>query len=66
MMCPCGRRTVYIKKRIIINGVDCGILKVEVCKSCKSEYFSNEVVKYVQDKVNKIKPRNYKMSYLDK
>lgn len=53
--CPCGGHIKWKKERIIQEGVDCGILDVEICEKCGSKYFPEESMSIVE---NKLKENN--------
>jgi hypothetical protein len=49
--CPCGGKVTWQKKRIEIQGIDCGILDVEYCNKCGSEYFPEEPMVIIEQKL---------------
>ncbi len=49
--CPCGRKIKWKKDRIIIEGVNCGVLDIEYCIKCGEEYFPDEVMEIVEEKL---------------
>ena len=49
--CPCGGRIRWLRKKVVIDGVDCGVLDVEYCNKCKSEYFPEESVLVIEQKL---------------
>lgn len=49
--CPCGSKVTWQKKRIEIQGIDCGILDVEYCDKCGSEYFPEESMVIIEQKL---------------
>ncbi|MGB3479881.1 MAG: hypothetical protein WBB67_12060 [bacterium] len=51
--CPCGGRIKWQKKRIEIQGVDCGILDVEYCPRCGSEYFPEQSMVIIEENLKK-------------
>tara|TARA_Y100000310_G_scaffold261510_1_gene270892 strand:+ start:490 stop:828 length:339 start_codon:yes stop_codon:yes gene_type:complete len=51
--CPCGGKIKWKKERIIRDGIDCGILEIEVCPECGEEYLPDESLKVVEQKLKK-------------
>ncbi|MBS3155287.1 hypothetical protein J4404_02190 [Candidatus Woesearchaeota archaeon] len=49
--CPCGGKVEWKKERIIQQGIDCGILDVEICNKCKSKYLPEESMIVVENKL---------------
>src|SRR3989344_7622170 len=49
--CPCGGKIKWKKEKVIVDGVDCGILDVETCSKCGEEYFPEETMKIVETKL---------------
>ena len=49
--CPCGGKIKWIKKKVTKDGVDCGILDVEVCDRCNEEYLPDWSMEIVEDKL---------------
>ncbi len=49
--CPCGGKVKWTKERVIQDGVDCGVLDVEICERCDSKYFPEESVEIIEDKL---------------
>lgn len=53
--CPCGGKVKWTKERIVQEGIDCGILDIEICNKCKSKYLPEESMFIVE---NKLKENN--------
>lgn len=53
--CPCGGTLKWKKKKIIEDGIDCGILNVEYCEKCGEVYLPDESLEIVE---NKLKEHN--------
>ena len=66
MKCPCGGKIEKVKKEFIYRMVNCGILELGICSRCKSEYFSNIVVKRVKNILKREKPVRYVTNYIEK
>ena len=49
--CPCGGRVRWKKGKVVVEGVDCGVLDVEVCCKCGEEYLPDESLEIVEDKM---------------
>ncbi len=49
--CPCGGKIEWKKDKVVIEGVDCGILDVEYCPKCKEEYLPEESMIIVEKKL---------------
>jgi len=49
--CPCGGKVKWRKRKVVIDGVDCGILAVEYCNKCGSEYFPEESMEIIEKKM---------------
>jgi len=49
--CPCGGKVEWKKERIIQQGIDCGMLDVEICNKCKSKYLPEESMIVVENKL---------------
>lgn len=49
--CPCGGTVKWKKERVIQEGIDCGILDVEYCSKCGEEYFPEESLEIVENKL---------------
>jgi len=49
--CPCGGKIEWKKDKVIIQGIDCGILDVEYCQKCNEEYLPEESMKIVEKKL---------------
>ena len=51
--CPCGGKVKWKKEKLVIDGIDCGILDVEICSTCGEQYFPEETMEIVQEKLKK-------------
>ena len=49
--CPCGGKVKWKKEKVIKEGIDCGLLDVEICNKCGEEYFSDESMEVVENKL---------------
>src|SRR3989344_2769144 len=49
--CPCGGKIEWKKDKVIVQGIDCGILDVEYCVKCNEEYLPDESMKIVEKKL---------------
>ena len=51
--CPCGGKVQWKKEKVTVEGVDCGILDVEICSSCGEQYFPEQTMEVVQNTLKK-------------
>lgn len=49
--CPCGGEVEWKKNKVVVQGVDCGILDVEICSKCGDEYLSEKSMEIVEKKL---------------
>lgn len=49
--CPCGGRVQWKEERVVIEGIDCGILDVEYCPKCGEQYLPEESMERVEEKL---------------
>jgi len=49
--CPCGGKVKWKKDRVIMEGIDCGILDVEYCEKCGEEYLPGDSFDIVEKKM---------------
>ena len=49
--CPCGGKVKWEKEKVIQDGIDCGILDIEICEKCGSKYFPEESMEIIEDKL---------------
>lgn len=49
--CPCGARVKWKRKKIIQEGINCGILDIEYCPKCGSEYFPDRTMAVIEKKL---------------
>lgn len=52
--CPCGNKVQWQKEKVVVEGVDCGVLDVEVCSKCREKYFPEETMEIIQEKLKKV------------
>lgn len=46
--CPCGGRLRRKEEETIIDGINCGLLKVETCLRCGSKYFPDASMEIIE------------------
>ena len=49
--CPCGGKIEWKRKKVVIEGINCGILDVEYCNKCNSEYFPEDSMQVIEKKL---------------
>lgn len=49
--CPCGGKIKWVNKEVIMEGVNCGVLDVEICDKCGSEYLPDLSMEIVEAKL---------------
>ncbi|MDP7323784.1 MAG: hypothetical protein QF632_03425 [Candidatus Woesearchaeota archaeon] len=49
--CPCGGKVKWKKDKVIRDGIDCGVLDIEYCDKCGEEYFPDESMEIVEQKL---------------
>lgn len=49
--CPCGGKIKWFKERVIQEGIDCGILDVETCNKCGTQYLPDWSMEIVEKKL---------------
>lgn len=49
--CPCGGEVEWKKNKVVVQGLDCGILDVEICSKCGDEYLPEESMEIVEKKL---------------
>lgn len=49
--CPCGGKVKWKRDKVIIDGIDCGILDVEYCDKCGEEYLPGDSMDIVEKKL---------------
>ncbi len=49
--CPCGGFVEWKKEKVVQDGVDCGILDVEICTKCQTTYLPEETMLIVEEKL---------------
>jgi hypothetical protein len=51
--CPCGGTLATSRKRVVQEGVDCGVLEVSECRKCGEEYLPDTSMRVVEQKLKK-------------
>lgn len=46
--CPCGGHVKWKRERVVQQGVDCGILDIEICPKCGTKYLPDESMEIVE------------------
>jgi hypothetical protein len=49
--CPCGGWFGFKKDKVVQDGIDCGMLKVEICNKCQTTYLPEETMLVVENKL---------------
>lgn len=49
--CPCGGFIEWKKEKVVQEGIDCGILDIEVCTKCGTQYLPEESMLVVEEKL---------------
>ncbi len=49
--CPCGGKIEWKTDKVIIEGIECGILDIEYCPKCGEEYLPEESMNVVEEKL---------------
>jgi len=49
--CPCGGKLKWKKKKVVWDNINCGILNVEYCPKCGSEYFPEESMQVIEKRL---------------
>jgi hypothetical protein len=49
--CPCGGTTIMQKKNVELRGIDMGVLDIVYCKKCGSEYYPEESMRIIEQKL---------------
>lgn len=49
--CPCGGFVEIKKEKVVQDGVDCGVLEVEICNKCSTQYLPEESMLVVEEKL---------------
>ncbi len=49
--CPCGGKIQWKKEKVVTDNVSCGILDVEYCQKCGEEYYPEESMKIIEEKL---------------
>ena len=49
--CPCGGKIEWRTEKVIVEGIDCGILDSEYCLKCGEEYLPEESMEIVEKKL---------------
>ena len=51
--CPCGGKIKWKRDNVNVEGMDCGVLDVEYCQKCGEEYFPEETMEIVEEKLRR-------------
>jgi len=49
--CPCGGKVKWKKDNVVVEGISCGVLDIEYCEKCGEEYFPEETMEIVEQKL---------------
>ncbi len=49
--CPCGGKISWKRDKVVIEGIDCGVLDLEYCETCGEEYFPEETMEIIESKL---------------
>lgn len=49
--CPCGGWLEFKKDKVVQDGIDCGMLEVEVCNKCQTTFLPEESMLIVESKL---------------
>lgn len=49
--CPCGGRVKWQQKKVELQGIDMGLLETGNCPKCGAEYFPEESMKIIEQKL---------------
>jgi len=49
--CPCGGKVKWKKDKVIVEGINCGILDIEYCQKCGEEYFPEETMEVIEKRL---------------
>lgn len=49
--CPCGGFVKWKKEAVVQDGIDCGVLDVEVCDKCGEVYLPEESMSVVEQRL---------------
>lgn len=49
--CPCGGKLTWKKEQVIEQGVDCGLLDIELCNKCGEKYYPDETMGIIEQKL---------------
>lgn len=51
--CPCGGKIKWKKDKVVVEGINIGILDIEYCEKCGEEYFPEETMERVERELKK-------------
>lgn len=51
--CPCGGKIKWTKERVVQEGIDCGVLDVEICEKCGTKYLPDWSMEIVEGKLKR-------------
>ena len=49
--CPCGGKIKWKREQVVRDSINCGILDIEYCEKCGQEYFPEESLEVVEQKL---------------
>ena len=49
--CPCGGIVEHKTEKVVQDGIDCGMLEVELCNKCGTKYLPEESMLVVEEKL---------------
>lgn len=49
--CPCGGKIKWKRDKVLVEGIDCGVLDIEYCSKCGEEYFPDETMTVVEKRL---------------
>ncbi len=49
--CPCGGKLSWKRELVVQQGIDCGMLDVELCEKCGEKYFPDESMEVIEKKL---------------
>lgn len=49
--CPCGGIVEHKTEKVVQEGIDCGMLEVELCDKCGTKYLPEESMLVVEEKL---------------
>ena len=49
--CPCGGKIKWAEEEVIQDGINCGVLDVEICDKCGDQYLPSWSMQIVEEKL---------------